>query len=326
MIIPPLMEHIIAIWLAVFLDLLIGDPRWMPHPVIGMGKLIGVLDKSLNKGRNKRIKGVFLLAIICTTVFSLSFLIVYYSYNINAWLGIAVEALLIFTTISQKSLAEAARAVEQPLAIDDLKESRIKLSWIVGRDTDHLEEPELVRGTVETVAENTSDGITAPLFYSLIGGAPLALVYRAVNTCDSMVGYKNDIYYLFGWASARFDDVLNLIPSRLTGIAMIISNSMFVEQPFHKSWNIMIRDAKKHPSPNSGWCEAATAGLLQIQLGGINQYKGVISERARMGDPTQMLTLLHIGQSIKIMNRTVWLYVIFLTIGGVCIEIARTWS
>ena len=147
-----------------------------------------------------------------------------------------------------------------------------------------LDEGEISRGAIETVAENTSDGVTAPLFWALLGGAPLAMVYRATNTCDSMVGYKNERYKEFGWASAKWDDVMNWIPSRLTGMIMLLGNRP-EKISYRKAWTILFRDAKKHPSPNSGWGEAAVASILGIQLGGINYYKGIISNRAKMGDP-----------------------------------------
>ena len=188
------------------------------------------------------------------------------------------------TTIAHKSLKDAALEVYDPLQKEDYQEARLKLSYIVGRDTEQLDESEIVRGTVETVAENTSDGVTAPMFWAWIGGAPFALLYRAINTCDSMVGYKNDKYSEFGWASARMDDVVNWIPSRLTGFIMLLANRP-QKTKVKKTWKILFRDAKKHPSPNSGWCEAAAAAILGVQLGGVNTYKGIVSNRALMGDP-----------------------------------------
>ena len=166
--------------------------------------------------------------------------------------------------------------------------ARLKLSYIVGRDTEHLTESEIVRGTVETVAENTSDGVTAPIFWAWIGGAPLALVYRAINTCDSMVGYKNDRYFDFGWASARLDDVVNWIPSRITGWMMLLAN-----RPFHndrkKAWKIMLRDQENTRAQIADGVRPVPLPFLGVQLGGMNTYKGVVSNRALIGDPIILL-------------------------------------
>ncbi len=200
----------------------------------------------------------------------------------------------------------------------------MKLSYIVGRDTEQLGESEIVRGTVETVAENTSDGVTAPMFWAWIGGAPFALLYRAINTCDSMVGYKNDKYSEFGWASARMDDVVNWIPSRLTGFIMLWANRP-QKTKVKKTWNILFRDAKKHPSPNSGWCEAAAAAILGVQLGGVNTYKGIVSNRALMGDPLYHLERNDIIKMNLILSRTTFLFLLILWLGGVFIDMAITW-
>lgn len=245
-------------------------------------------------------------------------------YLLHPAAGIMMEAVLISTTIAQKSLKEAALSVYSPLVKDDMAEARHKLSWIVGRDTDNLEEPEIVRGAVETVAENTSDGITAPLFWALVGGAPLAIIYRAINTCDSMVGYKNERYGEFGWASARLDDAANWIPSRITSFCMLLGN-----RPFHMSrteaLKIVLRDARKHPSPNSGWGEGAVAAILGVQLGGINFYKGVVSNRATMGDALTRLEKNHILEVNKIVCATVPLFVMLLWLGGILYEMAISW-
>ncbi|WNS77513.1 adenosylcobinamide-phosphate synthase CbiB [Bacillus sp. DTU_2020_1000418_1_SI_GHA_SEK_038] len=319
-----ILYHLIALTIAVLIDLVVGDPPHFPHPVKWMGSFIYKLDKSWNKGSSRRLKGAAMLLTVLLTVAGITLLLVYILYGIHPIAGILAEAILISTAIAQKSLKEAAMTVYEPLIKGDIVEARHKLSYIVGRDTDKLNEPEIVRATVETVAENTSDGITAPLFWALIGGAPFALVYRAINTCDSMVGYRNEKYEDFGWASARLDDVVNWIPSRLTSVCMLAGN-----RPAHtkmkKVREIVFRDAKKHPSPNSGWGEAAVAGLLGIQLGGINYYKGNVSNRATMGDPLYSLEKVHILKTNNIVTRTVPIFLILLWIGGMLIELARTW-
>ncbi|WP_221564974.1 adenosylcobinamide-phosphate synthase CbiB [Alkalihalobacillus sp. TS-13] len=316
--------HLVAITLAFVIDALVGDPPKWPHPVRWIGRLIAFLDTKLNKGRFRVQKGVFMLLFVVSLVGSITTLLVWFSYQVHPYIGILAEGIIISTTIARKSLKQAAMNVYQPLKQADLSKARKELSYIVGRDTEKLDEGEITRGVVETVAENTSDGITAPMFWSLIGGAPFAVVYRAVNTCDSMVGYRNEIYYQFGWCSAKMDDIVNWIPSRLTGLVMMICN-----KPTHlnrkSAFRIWKRDAKKHPSPNSGWGEAAIAALLGVQLGGINYYAGVISKRSLMGDPIVPLGSNHILQTNSIMQTTVAGFMCLLWIGGMLYGLAISW-
>ncbi|HHY71662.1 MAG TPA: cobalamin biosynthesis protein CobD [Bacillus bacterium] len=309
------MLHTIAAWLALFLDKGLGDPRWLPHPVRGFGYVIKKLDHYLNRGNFRKGKGLLAWLIIAVIVFFPAFYFVQLVRQINEIAAIVVEAIFIYTTIAEKDLARAGMAVAVPLREGNLPPAREMVGWIVGRDTDKMDESEVVRATVETIAENTSDGITAPLFWAFLGGAPLALLYRVVNTCDSMLGYKNERYGEFGWASAKIDDLFNLIPSRITGFVMIFSNILFSKSSLSDCLCILLRDAKKHPSPNSGWCEAAMAGLLEIQLGGRNTYKGVVSERARMGEPIHRLAVFHIDEAIVTMKRTVFALMVLFTVG-----------
>jgi adenosylcobinamide-phosphate synthase len=317
------MSHLLALALALMLDFWLGDPRWLPHPVRGMGALIAFLDRRLNKGAYRRAKGIVTVAAVTGTVYILSLLVVKISYSFSWIFGVVVEAILIFTAIATKSLQEAAWNVLLPLERGDMEQARRELSMIVGRDTENLNESEIVRACVETVAENTSDGITAPLFYAWIGGAPLALFYRAVNTCDSMLGYKNDAYRAFGWASARLDDVMNYIPARLTAAVMVFVHS---GKRFRYCWRVLFRDARKHPSPNSGWPEAAMAALLGVQLGGTNTYHGIVSRRPTIGDPLVPLQTNHIRQAIRIMVVTVLSFALLLLIGGVIIAFTCAWG
>jgi adenosylcobinamide-phosphate synthase len=319
-----ILNHLIALTIAVMIDLIVGDPPNWPHPVKWMGSLIYRLEQRWNNGPYRKAKGIAMTAIVLLSVGVTTLLVISVFYFLHPVAGIIAEAVLISTAIAQKSLKEAAISVYYPLKNNDIEEARHKLSWIVGRDTDRLEEPEVVRGAVETVAENTSDGITAPLFWALIGGAPLALVYRAINTCDSMVGYKSEKYLEFGWASAKLDDAVNWIPSRFTSLCMLVSNRPLSISRAN-AWRIVRRDAKKHPSPNSGWGEAAVAAILGIQLGGINYYKGIISKRATMGDAQTMLEKNHIISANKIVTATVPTFLIFLWMGGALIEIAVSW-
>lgn len=316
--------HLTSITFAYIIDRLVGDPPHWPHPVRWMGKLIIFFEKRWNNGEWKKWKGIGMLLFILFFVFAITTLFVLIGYQIHPYVGIGVESIIISTTIAQRSLKEAALEVYYPLKKGDLVEARKKLSYIVGRDTDSLDEGEIARGAIETVAENTSDGVTAPLFWALIGGAPLAMVYRATNTCDSMVGYINERYKLFGWASAKWDDVMNWIPSRLTGMIMLLGKGT-KGMSYRQAWAILSRDAKKHPSPNSGWGEAAVAGILGIQLGGINYYKGFISNRAKMGDPIYPIQAEHIIKANSILNKTVFLFLLLLWIGGMVLEFTFTW-
>jgi adenosylcobinamide-phosphate synthase len=187
---------------------------------------------------------------------------------------------------------------------------------IVGRDTETLDEGEITRGTVETVAENIVDAILSPLFFALIGGAPLAMAYRAANTLDSMVGYKNDKYLDLGWASARFDDIANYIPARLSALFIAIA-SFLLRLPFRRPLRTAARYARLHPSPNSGFPESAVAGALGVQLGGLNYYKGVASDRARMGEPLQPLMAEHIRSTVRLMYASSALFVVAVAVVAV---------
>ncbi|WP_421378646.1 adenosylcobinamide-phosphate synthase CbiB [Bacillus salacetis] len=316
--------HIASITLAVCLDRIIGDPPNLPHPVRWMGSLIAFLERVLNRGTNRKRKGIFMLGLLLALVYSITLFLTIVMYKVHPAAGIMLEGIIISTTIASKSLKKAAMEVFNPLVKGDLQEARKKLSYIVGRDTESLEEKDVIRGAVETVAENTSDGITAPLFWALIGGAPLAIVYRMINTCDSMVGYKSDRYLEFGWASAKVDDLVNWLPSRITAVVMIV----VFPSKYHdrlEAWKITRKDSRKHPSPNSGWGEAAAAVILGIKLGGRNYYKGMVSDRAIMGKEIVPLNNEHIRKTINLMERTVFGFYIFLLVGGILIESAFTW-
>jgi adenosylcobinamide-phosphate synthase len=316
----------IVLFGAVTLDLLIGDPRWLPHPVVGMGNFISYLEKRWNKGAALRWKGAALTVVTVGTVYATTAIIVFLAYRLHFLIGLFSEIYLISTTIAIKGLRDAAHRVEAPLSCGDLPLARKELGMIVGRDTDTLDEPEIVRATVETVAENTVDAITAPLFWALLGGAPAALAYRAVNTLDSMVGYKNERYIHFGWFSARLDDILNLLPARLTALTIWVS-SFFIRSLYSaQAIRITLRDARKHPSPNSGWPESMIASLLGVQLGGRNTYKGTVSERAKLGEPRRQLNKKDIARTIQYMHggwivyfiMIVALYIVFaLVVTGV---------
>jgi len=289
---------VIACIIGLIFDILVGDPPKLPHPVRWIGKLIQSQTALWNQGKWRKLRGmVMALAVVGTTMFVVT-LILLLSYQVSVIFGILVEGLLIGIGLAQRSLKEAAMAVYEPLVRGDFAEARVKLSWIVGRDTDKLGEDEIVRGVVETVSENTSDGVTAPLFYAFLFGAIGLWGYKAVNTLDSMVGYKNEKYKDFGMFSAKLDDVLNFIPSRITGFLIVLGTKNETSHSFGQRLKRWAQDAKKHPSPNSGYLEAATAVQLGVQLGGKNTYQGVVSHRAIMGAKLVPLTKEHIATSI----------------------------
>ncbi|GGK32447.1 cobalamin biosynthesis protein CobD [Caldalkalibacillus thermarum] len=312
----PSWTHVLVVIVgAVGLDLVLGDPRRFPHPVRWMGRLIAYLDRKWNKGSARRLKGIGLLVTVVCTAGGLSWFSVWAAYRLQPVLGVVLEISLVWSCIAIKSLHQAAMDVYRPLKAGQLKLARCKLGEIVGRDTERLSEKEVARGAVETVAENSVDAITAPLFWTLLGGAPLAMVYRAVNTLDAMVGYKHERYREFGWASARMDDVFNWLPARLTAIAMWGAAWTLRFTPIPRegwmvrtkgAWKVTFRDAPRHPSPNSGWPEAMMAALLGVQLGGTNYYQGVPSHRPVLGEARRLLTADDISRSVWVMHGT-WL-------------------
>ncbi|MBI1926648.1 cobalamin biosynthesis protein CobD [Candidatus Poribacteria bacterium] len=271
------------------LDLILGDPRWFPHPVRGIGWAISQLERGLKRGRGERWTGVVLVLVIVLGTYGLSFALIAMVTCLHRGISIALQIGMLWTTLAAKDLYIHTQQVLRPLIANDLSTARSMLSRIVGRDTENLDSSEIVRATVESIAENLVDGITAPMFYALIGGAPAALAYKAANTLDSMVGYKNERYRNFGWASAKFDDGVNFIPARLTGgLIPVVAAALRFDG--RDSWRIFMRERKKHPSPNSAHAEAAFAGALNVRLGGTSTYQGVPSHKPYLGEPLQPLT------------------------------------
>jgi len=276
---------------AVLLDLVLGDPRVLPHPIVAIGRLISFLEPRLRRSiRNERLAGCLLLTLTVGFTYTVASLLLALAYLIAPDAALVVAMYLGWVSLAARSLHLESAKVAHALERGDLPGARVALSSIVGRETADLDEPEIVRGAVETVAENTGDGVIAPLFYLMLGGPALALAYKAVNTLDSMVGYKNERYLEFGWASARFDDWANYLPARLTGLLMVLAAPL-CGLSGGNAWRIMRRDGRNHSSPNSGFPEAAAAGALGVQLGGANRYFGKIVEKPTIGDPTRPLTL-----------------------------------
>lgn len=289
---------------AFFLDCIIGDPKSKFHPVVLLGNCISFIEKCLLREEHPPWRkmyrgGILVIAVLSATyLFTQRFITEASAYH--EWLGWAANALVLSFVISPRSLAEAGVEIRNALLRGDLAHARFKVGWIVGRDTEKLDVPEVTRATVETIAENIVDGIISPLFYFFIGGAPLAALYRAVNTMDSMLGYKNDRYFYFGKAAARTDDAFNFVPARVTAILLIIA-AYLLRFDSRNAARVMLRDAEKHPSPNSGFSEATVAGALNVRLGGFNEYFGVSSFRAYMGDPKEELSPVHITRAIYLM-------------------------
>ncbi|OFI06684.1 cobalamin biosynthesis protein CbiB [Clostridium acetireducens DSM 10703] len=295
--------NFIDIILAVVLDWIIGDPYSFPHPVIYMGKLISFLEKKGRKlcktNASIRAFGGFIVIIVCFISFIIPFAILKFLEFYNIFHHIA-NILIIWTTLAAKSLHKEAKKVYYEIKRGDLKEARVKLSYIVGRDTTNLSKEEIIRADVETIAENTADGIIAPLFYVVIGGAPLAIMYKAVNTMDSMLGYLNEKYKYIGFFPAKIDDVFNYIPARITGVLICLSAPL-VKGNIIESLKIMIRDRKNHKSPNCAYSEAAAAAAMGIQLGGTNVYFGEVIYKPTLGDKKKELNEDHINECIKLM-------------------------
>lgn len=319
--------HLIASTLGLLLDRVIGDPPKLPHPVRWIGTAIQALTHCLNNGTRRFFKGVLLTTIVVGSVLIIVLVISVITYRIHWLLYLVVQTIFIMIGLAQKSLAEAALAVYEPLLDKHIVEARDKLSWIVGRDTAQLNEADITRGVVETVSENTSDGVTAPLFWAFIFGATGLWVYKAINTLDSMVGYRNERFQYFGKCSAKLDDIVNYIPSRLTGFLIILCTRHTSEYSLKERLKNWVIDASKHPSPNSGYLEAATAYQLGIQLGGINYYEGIASHRATMGQPVSILSHRHIKAVIQQMHQAVFAFWCVLTsVGGIIIYVTQPWS
>ena len=286
------------------LDCLIGDPRSMPHPVRWVGALITLTQRLVrhvcHSDRALRTGGALMWLVVVGATGGLSWGVLTLARSLNPWLGWVVEVWMIFTLLAARSLADAAREVERPLRADDLAQSREKLSWIVGRDTSALQPPQIRRAVVETVAENSVDGVIAPLFFLLLGGAPLAMAYKAVNTLDSMVGYKHEKYRAIGMVSARLDDVANYIPARLSWLLLTLAAWLCREdagRALRTGW----RDRRNHSSPNCAWPEGTVAGALGIRLGGPNDYFGQRVEKPWIGDALREVSNDDIPRTLRLM-------------------------
>ncbi len=311
--------HMLAFVSGFFLDCLFGDPYWMPHPVRFMGNLISFLDKKLmgekHKGeekkadiqngtgvkdaavmRNERTKGILLVICVLAATALISSVIFCGAYAIHPVVGFVIEAIMTYQILAARCLQKESTKVYRALQKNDLPKARYAVSMIVGRDTDVLDEAGVARAAVETVAESTSDGVIAPMLYTALGGPVLGMLYKAVNTMDSMVGYKSSRYLYFGRAAAKFDDVVNWIPARISAILLILGCACLKTFHFGKgvsiydakrAYRIWRRDARKHASPNAGHTESACAGALGIRLAGDTIYGNKVIQKPYIGDDTR---------------------------------------
>lgn len=278
----------VAAFLGFLLDLWLADPGWMPHPVVLMGKCITRLEEVLRRRfpatpKGERAAGCVLAVLLPVGTLVLTEAICLLAGRIHPLLGMAVQTFWCWQALAVKGLAEESKNVYRQLATEDLPGARRAVARIVGRDTQALTEEGVTKAAVETVAENFSDGVVAPLFYMMIGGAPLALCYKAVNTMDSMIGYKNQRYLQFGRAAAKLDDAANYLPSRLAAVFWIAAAGL-TGQDAPNAWRIWRRDRRNHASPNSAQTESACAGALGVQLAGPAYYFGEYYNKPTIGD------------------------------------------
>lgn len=288
-------------------DLLLGDPRWFPHPVRLMGLVITWSERALRAcGRGAVLEyaaGVLMAVLIPIAAFAATRGLLDAARTVDPLAGHVVWVVLAWTTLAARDLADHVRRVQAYLEAGKLEEARVAVGHVVGRDTADLPERDIIRAATETVAEGTADGVVSPLFFLALGGPSLAMAFKAVSTLDSMIGYRNERYRRLGWASARLDDLANWIPARLTAGLLVLSAGLLQRSLDRMTGaaRVLRRDRRNHPSPNSGWPEAAMAGALGVRLGGVNVYRGRQERRPFLGDPLVPLSVATIPHAIRLM-------------------------
>lgn len=305
------MWSLYALILGFFLDLLIGDPHGIPHPVVYIGKLIDVTEKGMRKMfpktvRGENFAGAAVWLIVVTVSAGIPLLVLHLAYGANCWLGLLLETILCAQILATKSLKTESMKVYQALQTGDLSKARYAVSMIVGRDTQYLDEAGVTRAAVETVAENTSDGIIAPMLFLAIGGAPLGFFYKAVNTMDSMLGYVEMPYKNVGLVPAKMDDVFNYIPARISAFLMLAAGGL-LGMDVKNGWKIFKRDRYNHSSPNSAQTESVCAGLLGLRLAGDAWYHGVLHKKKFIGDPIRQIVPEDIPLACRLLYGTAFL-------------------
>lgn len=304
---------------AYFMDLIVGDPYGFPHPVIYIGKLISLLEKNLRKlNINMKLAGALLCLILMSSVALITYSICKLA-SVNIYLYIFVSAVIVCTCFSTKCLADEGKKIYDSFEENNIELSRKQLSYIVGRDTSALDEPDIIRATVETIAENTVDGTISPMFYAFIGGPILAILYKAVNTMDSMIGYKNERYIDFGMTAARLDDIFNYIPARISLIGFTMA-SFILRYDYKSCIKIAIRDRKNHTSPNCAYPEAAVAGALGIELGGTNIYFGQKVYKPTIGEKKRKIVKEDILKTNRLLYLSTFLTLILFIVISLCIN------
>ena len=316
------LTYILPLLMGWVLDLILGDPQRMPHPVVGFGKMIALGEKQLNKGNHRKLKGALLAIFLVALVFSVIFILDQQLSTLNSPLSIAFRTLIIFWCLAGTTLIREVR--QTFLAVDrSLEEGRKQVARIVGRDTTQLSAQEIRTAALETLAENLSDGVIAPIFWLAIGGVPGMLTYKMVNTLDSMIGYKTDRYRDFGCFAARLDDVANYLPARITAFLMIVPKLMTINThhgsklfTFHFSLFTFVREnGRRHASPNSGYPEAALAGILNCRFGGPHTYFGQLFVKPYIGENDRLLTTddMHVAIRINRMAECIaLLFIVFI--------------
>ena len=299
--------HLIALIAGFALDLLLGDPYWMPHPIRLIGRFISATERMLYKegtsASSMRWRGVALVVIVAGVSTACAIVLIWACSMVNVVLSTVVESIICYQMLATRQLKVESMKVHDALAANDLEKARECVGMIVGRDTAALDESEIAQAAVETVAENASDGVIAPLLFMAVFGPAGGVFYKSVNTMDSMVGYKNERYRHFGTAAARLDDVLNWIPARISGVLMCIAAAP-VGLDMAGAWRIFKRDRKKHASPNSAYTEAACAGALNVQLGGSNYYFGKLVEKPTIGDKLRPICTEDIVRANRLLYMT----------------------
>ena len=301
------MQHILALIIGFALDMALGDPHWMPHPIRLIGRFIALGERVLLRADAsvpvQRACGALLVVLVAGISTACAALLIWACTLLSPWLSLAAESVICYQMLAARQLKIESMLVYDALAHGTLAQARSCVGMIVGRDTDALDEEGVAQAAVETVAENTSDGEIAPLFFMALFGAAGGVLYKAVNTMDSMVGYKNERYRYFGTAAARLDDVLNWIPARVAGVLMC-AGAWLARFDARGAWRIFCRDRRKHSSPNSAHTEAACAGALGIQLGGAHRYFGKLVEKPTIGDATRPICPEDIVRANRLMYAT----------------------
>lgn len=309
---------LVALVMGYILDLIFGDPYWMPHPVRFIGNLISILEKVIRRFMPKTKRGEYIGGIILTVmVVSISMVIplviILMAKSINTYLALTVETFMCYQILATKSLKVESMKVYDELAKNDLPSARKAVSMIVGRDTKDLTFSGVAKAAVETVAENTSDGIIAPMIFIAIGGAPMGFFYKAINTMDSMVGYKNEKYINFGRFAAKLDDVVNYLPARISAYEMILS-SFFLRYDYKNAFKIYKRDRYNHASPNSAQTESVCAGALDVQLAGNAYYFGKLYEKPTIGDHIREINYDDIKKANRLLYCTSFISIVIISI------------